>query len=478
MVILISLLHGLALFGLFLLGTHRTHLLLQFERGKNQFTIPNEQIHHNILVQLPVYNEANVVEASLIALSKQEWPHGQLHIQVLDDSTDETTAIIQQVIAEYRGPHRITHIQRSDRAGYKAGALANGLKQTNEPLIAIFDADFQPDPTFLRELTGHFANAPGIGMVQGRWEHSNRNQNRLTKSAAVVLDGHFVIEHSGRHLQDCFFNFNGTAGVWRRQCIEDAGGWQSDTITEDLDLSYRAQLAGWKFIYTPLTAAKAEIPSTMLGLIVQQYRWAKGTTQTAVKILPRLWTSNQSLRIKLEGSTHMLANLGYWMTLLLSIVLPYTSILRWNLNSLWSLLDLSVFLSSFVALIIFHQRSQHFLGQWKPWSVNHWQSIIGALIIGVGIAPFQSFAIIEGFFGSDLTFERTPKSGLTQQKRYVTSASQKRTFIAYLTIALALYSVAGLMYSLHQGNYFSLPFQTIFSVGYAWVGLSVLRDSA
>ena len=216
----------------------------------------------------------------------------------------------------------------------------------------------------------------------------------------------------------------------------------------------------------------------MLGLIVQQYRWAKGTTQTAVKILPRLWSSRQPLRIKLEGTTHMLANLGYWMTVLLSVVLPYTSMLRWNLDSMWSMLDLGVFLSSFVALIIFHQRSQRFLHRWNPWSIDHWQSVIGALIIGVGIALFQSAAIIEGLFGHDLTFERTPKAGLTQEKRYVSSTSSTRTLVAYLTCVLALYSVFGLMYSLHQGNYFSLPFQTIFSVGYAWVGLSVLRESA
>ena len=167
-----------------------------------------------------------------------------------------------------------------------------------------------------------------------------------------------MIEHSGRYLQGCFFNFNGTAGVWRRQCITDAGGWQWDTITEDLDLSYRAQLVGWQFVYTPLTHSDAEIPSSMTGMIQQQFRWAKGTTQTAVKILPMLWNSQQPWLIKLEGTIHMMANTGYWMTLLLSVVIPFTSILRWNFSLWWSLLDLLVFLSSFVALIVFHQRSQ------------------------------------------------------------------------------------------------------------------------
>lgn len=477
MLILISFVHGIALFGLFLLGVHRTHLLWQFETKRHHFSKPAHHTSSDILVQIPVYNEANVIEACLIAVTQLQWDDGNLTIQVLDDSTDETSALIKTFIDEYNGPHTLHHIQRADRIGYKAGALAIGLEKSTEPLIAIFDADFQPHSHFLKELTAHFYRSPHIGMVQGRWSHSNRSYNQLTECLAIVLDGHFVIEHSGRYLQSCFFNFNGTAGVWRRQCILDAGGWHWDTITEDLDLSYRAQLAGWQFTYTPLTYAEAEIPSSMTGMIEQQFRWAKGTTQTAVKILPRLWNTKQPSKVKLEGTIHMIANLGYWMTLLLSIVLPFTSFLRWNFSLWWSLLDLFVFMSSFIALIIFHQRSQHFINNWDPKSLRHWRSVIGALIMGVGIALFQSAAILEGLISRDATFERTPKTGTTQRTIYHNTPSIKRNRLAYGTLALSVYSIFGIFYAIHNGNWLSLPFQFIFAVGYAWVGFSVVRES-
>ncbi len=478
MLLLISFLHGLALFGLFLLGTHRTHLLWQFETKKGQFSKPKHRIISDILVQIPVYNEANVIESCMLAVSKLRWNTGQLTIQVLDDSTDDTSELIVKFIAQYDGPHSFLHSQRSSRVGYKAGALNSGMSGSQEPLIAIFDADFQPPIHFLEELTAHFHNDPDIGMVQGRWSHSNRNFNRLTQALAIVLDGHFVIEHSGRHLQDCFFNFNGTAGIWRRECIVDAGGWQWDTITEDLDLSYRAQLKGWRFKYTPLTSAHAEIPSTMTGLVVQQFRWAKGTTQTAVKILPMLWSSDESFRIKTEGTVHLTANLGYWLTLTLSLVLPYTHFLRWNLNSWWSVLDFGVFVSSFLALIIFHQRSQSFIQKWDPLSLLHWQNVIGALILGVGMAPFQSVAILEGLTSPDATFERTPKSGEHSRIRYANTPSTRRVQIAYATLFLGMYSSFGLLYTIYNGSWLSLPFQLIFSVGYVWVGASVVREAA
>ena len=464
--------------GLFLLGIHRTHLLWQFETHKHQFSTPEHRITSDILVQIPVYNEANVIESCLMAVSKLRWMTGLVTIQILDDSTDDTSTLIAQFISQYEGPHSIQHIQRDNRTGYKAGALAAGLSLSKEPFVAIFDADFQPHAQFLEELTAHFYNRPNIGMVQGRWSHSNRDFNRLTRALAIVLDGHFVIEHSGRYLQDSFFNFNGTAGVWRRECILDAGGWQWDTITEDLDLSYRAQLSGWRFIYTPLVTASAEIPATMMGMVVQQFRWAKGTTQTATKILPTLWGSNEPVRIKLEGTVHLTANVGYWMTLLLSLVIPFTGFLRWNFDSWWSTLDFGVFVSSFVALIIFHQRSQRFIGKWTPFSLVHWQSIIAALILGVGIALFQSIALLEGLLSPDATFERTPKSGGHNRIPYTNSPSKRRTHIAYGTLFLSVYSILGLLYTMHNNHWLCLPFQLIFSVGYAWVGASVVREAA
>ena len=468
-----TILHALALFGLFVLGSHRTHLLWQFERRRSQLQKPPRTfIHADMLVQVPVYNEANVITTCLEAVSRLQWPDGTLTIQILDDSSDQTSELIRQFIQEYAGPHTITHIQRNNRIGYKAGALADGMTQHSAPLIAIFDADFQPHETFLLELAPLLTE--NIGMVQARWAHLNRNDNRLTQASAIVLDGHFVIEHSGRHLQGCFFNFNGTAGIWNRKCIEDAGGWKWDTITEDLDLSYRAQLAGWDFIYTPLVSAKAEIPNQMSGLVAQQFRWAKGTTQTAKKILPTLWKSEQPFKVKYEGTFHLLANIGYWMTLLLSIVLPFTQFLRWDIHSLWAVLDLGVFLSSFVALIVFHQRSQSFLDRWNPLSLNHWFSVISALIVGVGLAPSQSYAVLSGLIGNSAVFERTPKYGNQQVINYTTKPSKEKTIIAQCTLLLGIYSTMGLLYSVYIGSWASIPFQLIFSVGYLWVGLEAL----
>jgi len=477
--ILLATLHGVALLGLFLLGIHRSHLLWTFERNRHTFQPPVPlPPTTDILIQIPIYNEANVILDCLCSVGELKWDYGQIQIQVLDDSTDHTSSLVTDFIADYKGGHVFVHRQRTERVGYKAGALSQGLAETTEPFIAVFDADFQPHASFLHELMPHFSKKSDIGMVQARWSHLNRNENALTQASAIVLDGHFVIEHSGRFLQDCFFNFNGTAGIWRRQCIVEAGGWQWSTITEDLDLSYRAQLKGWKFTYTPIVSADAEIPSTMSGLVAQQFRWAKGTSQVAKKILPSLWTSRESFKRKREGTVHLLANLGYWMTLLLSIVLPFTSYLRWNLHGLWGLLDLGVFLSSFVALLIFHQRSQVFLDRWNFWSWTHWRSVIGALIIGVGLAPSQSVALIEGFLGTDVTFERTPKSGASNHTRYTVNPSLRRHRIAQATVLLGVYSLGGLAWSIVQHNWASIPFQFIFSVGYLWVGLDVLRDSA
>ncbi len=472
--LLLSILHALALIGLAILGLHRSHLLYVFERHKGHFSNKAPPTCVPILIQIPVYNEANVIERCLEAVGKLTW-HSTVHIQILDDSIDETSNLIERFIRSYDGPHRVSHLQRTDRIGYKAGALAEGLTHSTETWIAIFDADFTPAPEFLLKLTAHLVD-DAIGMVQGRWDHLNRNESLLTEAAAVVLDGHFVIEHSGRHLQRCFFNFNGTAGVWKRACIEDAGGWHWDTITEDLDLSYRAQLNGWRFVYTPLVSAKAEIPNSMTALMAQQFRWAKGTTQTARKILPKLWKRQESFSIKREGTAHFCANLGYWMTVLLSIVLPFTHRLRWDFQSLWGVLDLLVFASSFLALLLFHQRAQTFLNQWRLTSWRHWRAVTTALVIGVGLAPSQSIAVCQGLWGTDTTFERTPKDGSSKQRTYRVHQSIQTRLTQWITVALGLYSTVGLIYTIQAHNWPSVPFQFIFSVGYLWVGVASLRE--
>ena len=311
-------------------------------------------------------------------------------------------------------------------------------------------------------------------MVQTRWSHLNRSQNWLTKAVSVILDGHFVIEHTGRYLKNCFFNFNGTAGIWRRKCIEDAGGWHWDTITEDLDLSYRAQLKDWNFVYTPMIHAPAEIPSTLSAIRSQQFRWVRGTSQTARKLLPNIWRSNQSLSIKIEASMHMLANLGYWMTLVLSLVIPFTAHLRWQFHDYWMMLDALVFLSSFASLLFFHWASQQFLSKKGEETSGIW-AIVLALILGVGLAAWQSWAIWLGFTTKTAIFERTPKHG-THHSMYKTPKSNTTWWMNRITILLGLYSLGGIVLSISQGHYPSLPFQFIFASGYLWVGVGSLLE--
>jgi cellulose synthase/poly-beta-1,6-N-acetylglucosamine synthase-like glycosyltransferase len=437
-------------------------------------SLATNQTIGDILIQFPVYNEATVVESSLDAINELHWPHGQLRLHILDDSTDHTTDIIERWVQ--RNPQstlHIEHIRRSERTGYKAGALAYSVSNTQEEFICIFDADFQPSPTFLVDTMPLFASKT-VGMVQTRWSHLNREQNWLTKAASVILDGHFIIEHTGRFLKRCFFNFNGTAGIWRRQCIEDAGGWHWDTITEDLDLSYRAQLRGWDFVYTPLIHVPAEIPSSISAIRSQQFRWVRGTSQTARKLLPQIWASEQSVSIKVEASMHLLANLGYWMTLILSLVIPFTAHLRWQFHEYWMMLDAVVFVASFASLIWFHRVSQQFLSQQKE-QTSGWIAIVIALVLGVGLAVWQSWALWLGLTTNTAIFERTPKHG-TQVTVYKTPRSTTAWWMNRITILLGTYSVWGIYWSCIQGHYPSIPFQLIFAMGYLWVGLGSLLE--
>ena len=254
-----------------------------------------------VTVQLPVYNELYVVERLIDAVCQFDYPKERLEIQVLDDSTDETAYVAKARVAYYRGLGVDVHyLHREARTGYKAGALAAGLKVAKGELIAIFDADFVPRPDFLKQTVHHFVD-PGVGMVQARWGHLNRDYSLLTRVQTILLDAHFVLEHGGRNRARCFFNFNGTAGLWRRQAIEEAGGWQHDTLTEDMDLSYRAQLRGWRFVFVPDVVAPAEIPVSMNAFKSQQHRWSKGSIQTARKLLPKILASPLPLRVKTRG---------------------------------------------------------------------------------------------------------------------------------------------------------------------------------
>ena len=305
-----------------LFGIHRYYLTYLFVKNRRKAAKPDKQFDAlpRVTVQLPIFNERYVVERLLESVTRLEYPRDLLDIQVLDDSTDETTLVASRLVSEYAAAgHPITYLHRENREGYKAGALAEGLKKASGEFVAIFDADFVPPPSALMQMIHYFVD-PQVAVVQGRWTWVNRTISNLTQVEAILLDGHFVIEHGGRHLSGRFFNFNGTAGMWRRTAIDDAGGWQHDTLTEDTDLSYRAQLRGWKFIYDPNIECPSELPVEMNAFKTQQARWAKGLIQTAKKLLPAIWRSPQPLYIKLEATFHLTANLAYPLMVLFSVI--------------------------------------------------------------------------------------------------------------------------------------------------------------
>jgi len=282
-------------------GIHRYHLVFLYLKHKDRTAHPNAKLEEKprVTIQLPVYNEMYVVERLVEAACRVRYPRELLEIQVLDDSTDRTAEIAAASVRKYREiGFNIHHVHRANRKGFKAGALENGLNFATGELIAIFDADFIPPPNFLEDVVDYFSD-PQVGMVQARWGHINREYSLLTQVESVILDGHFIIEHGGRHFSGRFFNFNGTAGIWRRTAIEGAGGWQHDTLTEDTDLSYRAQMAGWKFLYLPQIVCPAELPVEMNSFKSQQARWAKGLIQTAIKLLPRILRSDLPWKIKI-----------------------------------------------------------------------------------------------------------------------------------------------------------------------------------
>ena len=320
---LILVLYFFVLGVLALYGWHRYYLVYLYMKHRDK--VPAEVRSHSVLprvtIQLPIYNELYVVDRLIDAVCQIDYPRDHLEIQVLDDSTDETQEIAALAVRRHAAQGvEITYVHRDDRRGFKAGALAAGLQSATREFVAVFDADFMPPSDFLRRAIPHFSD-PDVGMVQARWGHINRDYSLLTQVQAIMLDGHFVLEHGARNRAGCFFNFNGTAGVWRRAAIEAAGGWHHDTLTEDLDLSYRAQLAGWRFVFLPALVAPAEIPVEMNAFKAQQHRWAKGSTQTCHKLLPRILRSPLPMRVKLEAFVHLTANVNYVLMLVLSILM-------------------------------------------------------------------------------------------------------------------------------------------------------------
>src|SRR3984957_903089 len=351
-------------------GVHRYILVyLYYKQKKKRTTAPAAYFDDlpRVTVQLPIFNEQYVVERLLESICKLKYPREKLDIQVLDASTDETVEVARGLVERYAAlGNPISYHHRTNREGYKAGALAEGLNTAKGEFVAIFDADFTPPEDFLFRTIHHFTD-PKVGMVQTRWTHINRNYSFLTNVEAILLDGHFVLEHSGRARSGVFFNFNGTAGVWRRRAIEEAGGWQHDTLTEDTDLSYRAQLKGWKFIYLQDVECPAELPIEMTAFKTQQARWAKGLIQTSKKILPMMFRSDAPFHVKLEAFYHLTANISYPLMIVLSTLLMPAMIIRFYQGWFQMLLiDVPLFMASTLSISSFYLVSQRelFPGKW------------------------------------------------------------------------------------------------------------------
>jgi cellulose synthase/poly-beta-1,6-N-acetylglucosamine synthase-like glycosyltransferase len=464
--------------GLSLYGAHRYHLAWLYTRHKGRpwvapWVDPAAPVPF-VTVQLPLYNERYVAERLLEATARIDWPRDRLEIQVLDDSTDNTVELVARTVSRLRAlGHDIVHLRRPARSGFKAGALADGLRQARGELVAIFDADFVPPADFLRRTVPFFAE-PGVGMVQARWDHINRDYSWLTQAQSVLLDGHFLVEHTARNRSGRFFNFNGTAGIWRRTAIDDAGGWDHDTLTEDLDLSYRAQLRGWRFIFLPDLVAPAEVPVDMNAFKAQQHRWAKGSIQVARKLLPTILRSPQPLRVKLEALVHLSGNLGYVLMTLLALMIPYALHLRaLDQTPTFMFVDLPFFLGATVSVCVFYLLSQRELGRPR---LARWLQLPVVLALGIGLALNNSRATLEALLGRPSPFVRTPKLGVQRRGDTLKGMAYgvRRHTLAFVEVGFGLVYTATVVEALRQGFWAAVPFLLLFQFGFLFAGLGSL----
>ncbi|GAB2478720.1 glucosyltransferase [Hymenobacter qilianensis] len=433
-----------------------------------------------VTVQLPVYNELYVVERIIDAAAALAYPRDKLHIQVLDDSTDETVALAATRIAWHRAQGiNIDHIIRSDREGFKAGALKHALNCTDAELVAIFDADFVPEPDFLLRTVPYFSNA-AVGVVQTRWAHLNEEYSLLTELQAFALNAHFYVEQVGRLAGGHFINFNGTGGVWRRGCIEDSGGWHSDTLTEDLDLSYRAQLRNWEFVYLPQVVAPAELPAAMDALKSQQFRWTKGGAETARKHLGSVLKSSLPFSTKLHATFHLLNSTVFLSILILSVLSVPLVFVRQQLPELEPVFQLaSVFLLTLLPLVYYYYTAWRYDNPAAGWGA-FLRKFLLFLAVSMGLALHNSRAVLLGLMGRRSAFIRTPKMGLVrrqgtwQGRRYRTGRFDGLTVLEGL---LMLYFLFGIGAGLYIGDYGLLPFHLLLVVGYGLVFYYSVRHS-
>ena len=465
-------------------GIHRYQLVwLYFKNKKNaaKWDEPPARYAEGALpfltIQLPIFNEQFVIERLIDACCRLNYPRDRFEIQVLDDSTDETVQVASEIVERYATgfaglePQPIVYLHRTNRYGFKAGALDEGQKVAHGELVAIFDADFVPPTEWAMQVVHHFAE-PEIGMVQTRWTHLNRGYSFMTQVEAILLDGHFVLEHGGRSRAGVFFNFNGTAGMWRREAISSAGGWQHDTLTEDTDLSYRAQMVGWKFKYLQDVECPAELPIEMTAFKTQQARWAKGLIQTGKKILPRVMKSDQPWHTKLEAWYHLTANISYPLMIILSVLLMPAMIIRsWQGYIQMLLIDLPLFVASTCSVSTFYLVSQKELYP-KTW-YKTFLYVPFLMALGVGLTITNTKAVIEALFGVKSAFARTPKYSV-QKKGEKSQAKKYRKrlgIIPWIELLIGCYFAWTVWYAVASDNFFTVPFLLLFVLGYWYTGL-------
>ena len=455
-------------------GIHRYTMCYQYFKFKKNYN-PNPVKRFNdlprVTVQLPMFNEQYVVERLVEAVCSMEYPREKLDIQVLDDSTDESQQVAREIVERYAAMgHPITYIHRTNRHGFKAGALDEGLNVAKGEFVAIFDADFVPPPDWIMKVIHHFAE-PDVGMVQTRWTHLNRDYSLLTKIEAILLDAHFVIEHGSRVRTGEYFNFNGTAGMWRRKAIADGGGWQHDTLTEDTDLSYRSQMAGWRFKYLPEVECPSELPIEMTAFKTQQARWAKGLIQVSIKLLPTIFKSGMTRKRKIESVYHLTANIAYPLMVVMTIlIVPVTIVKALQGWSVMILFDLPIFGASTASIAVFYALSQRVLypKTWKR-SILYLPMLMS---VGIGLTVTNTKAVMEAFFGVQSAFVRTPKFAVAKKgEKSKANKYRKRLKLApYIELLLGFFFVAATIYSLSCGNFFTPPFFLIFVVGFWYTG--------
>jgi cellulose synthase/poly-beta-1,6-N-acetylglucosamine synthase-like glycosyltransferase len=467
----------LSILGLY--GFHRGLLLYLYWKHRKDVPVPPAQFDELpcVTIQLPMYNEMYVAERLLEGIANIDYPQDKLEIQILDDSTDETCEIAKIKAAELTGRgYNVSYRHRVDRVGYKAGALEEGLREALGDYVMVFDADFVPSPSIVKDLI-HFFTNPKVGMVQARWGHLNRDYSVLTRVQSMMLDGHFVIEHIARNRSGRFFNFNGTAGIWRRSTIIDAGNWQHDTLTEDMDLSFRAQLRGWEFIYVPTAIAPAEIPCEMNSFKGQQFRWAKGSAQTARKLIGAVLRADIPLKIKIECLFHLTNNFAYLFLVILALLQLPNMLMRQKMNRPeLLLLDIPLFASTCLSIIVFYLTTHRALYGNLRDAVKR-LPLMMALSIGLSINNAR--AVLEGLFGVQSEFVRTPKHGIERRadgwisKRYKAGAGSLNT---YLELGFGVYFVITIGLAVVTGSWMNIPFLVLFMVGFLYVGTLSLHQ--